>query len=199
MDTPPTQMPIAHSAKGRRPVGDLLSTRRLVQYMRRRRTGRLIKKSVPVPERRSLISRAVWRKAGAGGCICVMIVTWIAMAEFVQNIEHDFPKPYFLRLCVNGSYVMCLGVWALWRFFPSHMFTGGRRIRQGLHENTGGGNNSTTGGTHTVGPHNTIITGGSKVSGVDDDISHNALIADNSKNNYRYNRVSTGGMDNNTD
>ena len=94
----------------------------------RRRRRRDLAVGSPLPSKAPLATKAAWRRAGAVGCLLGIVVTWISMAEVVQGMESSFPKPYFLRLIVNGSYSVCLVAWAAWRFCPVK----GKQRRQGV-------------------------------------------------------------------
>lgn len=51
-------------------------------------------------------------------CIIGLIASWLAMAELLQDLQENYPKPFFLTYVIHSSYSFFLLVWLVWRYLP---------------------------------------------------------------------------------
>lgn len=62
-----------------------------------------------------LTDRVLFKRLMALPCIILVIVAWLAMAELVQDIQHEYAKPFLLTYVAHSAYILTLFPWIVWR------------------------------------------------------------------------------------
>lgn len=61
---------------------------------------------------------ALFRRLCAMCCIVLIVIIWISLAELVQGVEEEYPKPYLLTYVSHGMYAIFLPLWYVIRVLP---------------------------------------------------------------------------------